>query len=218
MKLRSVILFAAILVPASAAQADAGVGARVGTMGIGGDVGFDVAPTLSARVGYSAFSWARHEHSSDVSYKSKLKLSNFSGLLDWSPAPTPFRLTGGLVFGDNKYTLQSEGGTFTTNGHTYNSNDASLSGAVKPGRRLAPYLGAGYGNVSGKGVNFYFDLGVIFHGSPKATINASCGAALSAAACAQLQSDAADESRRLEDKLSKYKYYPVANIGITVGF
>jgi hypothetical protein len=41
---------------------------------------------------------------------------------------------------------------------------------------------------------------------------------LSAAACASLQSQAAAEQGRIEDKLKNFKYYPVANIGLTVGF
>ena len=219
MKLRWIALFSAIATSAGFAHA-AGVGLRAGTMGVGGDVGWDVAPSLGARVGYSAFTYKRHEDSTDVRYKSKLNLSNLSGLLDWSPAGA-FRLTGGIVLNDNKYTLTGEptGTTFTVNGHTYQASDVgSFGGTVRPGRRAAPYLGIGYGNVSRPGVNFYFDLGVIFQGSPKASINANCGAALSAGQCAQLQSDAAEEARRLDDKLSKYKYYPVANVGITIGF
>ena len=101
------------------------------------------------------------------------------------------------------------------NGTTYSSGN--LSGTVKSGRSVAPYLGVGYGNVSGLGVNFYFDLGVMFMGSPKVNLNASCGS-LSAAQCAQLQSDTAQEARNLESELKRFKYYPVANIGITIGF
>jgi hypothetical protein len=130
-------------------------------------------------------------------------------------------VTGGVILNDNRYDVngQPSNGTFTLNGNTYQASQVgSVNGTVKSGRPVAPYLGIGYGNVAGKGVNFYFDLGVMFQGSPKATLNASCGAGLSAAQCSQLQSDTAEESRRLEDKLSRYKYFPVANIGITIGF
>jgi hypothetical protein len=88
---------------------------------------------------------------------------------------------------------------------------------VKPEKSAAPYLGIGYGNVSGAGVNFYADLGVMFMGSPKATLTANCGS-LNATQCAQLQNQAAAEQAQLEDKLKNAKYYPVLNIGITIGF
>lgn len=218
MKLGGIILLAASMAAAGFAQA-AGVGLRAGTTGIGGDFGWDVAPTLGGRVGYSAFSYKTHVDSSDVKYNAKLNLSNLSGLLDWRFAGL-FRLSGGLVLNDNRYNLTSEpsGGTYTINGHPYPASGVGISGTVKPGRQAAPYLGFGYGNVAGAGVNFYFDLGVIFQGSPKASLSASCGASLTPAQCAQLQSDTAEEGRKVQDSLSRFKYYPVANVGISIGF
>jgi hypothetical protein len=204
---------------AGSAQA-AGVGVRAGTTGIGGDVGWSVAPTLNARIGYSALSWNHHLRETDVRYNAKLKLSNLSALLDWSPLG-PFRLTGGIVGNNNKYDLSGtpSGGTFTVNGTTYQASDVgNFGGTIKSGKSLVPYLGVGYGNVAGMGVNFYFDLGVMLQGSPKASLSANCGSALSASQCAQLQSDVAAEGRNLQDSLKRFKYYPVANIGITIGF
>jgi hypothetical protein len=58
----------------------------------------------------------------------------------------------------------------------------------------------------------------MFQGRPRANLNASCGASLSAAACSQLQSDTAAEQQRLEDKLKRFQYYPVLNVGVTIGF
>ena len=75
----------------------------------------------------------------------------------------------------------------------------------------------GFGNVSGLGVNFYADLGVMFLGSPRASLSANCGP-LTGGACTALQNEVAEEQRRLEDKLKNFKYYPVLNIGLTVGF
>lgn len=219
MKLREIVSVAAAIAAAGSAHA-AGVGVRAGTTGIGADVGWDIAPTLSARVGYSAFQYSTGVTSSDIRYDGKLKLSNLSGLIDWSPVG-PFRITGGLIANDNKLNVTGlpSGNTFTINGTTYQASDVgNLSGTVKAANRVAPYLGVGYGNVARAGVNFYFDLGVMYQGSPKATLNANCGAALSAAQCTQLQSDVAAEQQRLEDRLNKYRFYPVANIGITIGF
>ena len=113
------------------------------------------------------------------------------------------RLTGGFIFNGNKYDVRGDSG------------GGSIAGTVKPGKSAAPYLGVGYGNVSGMGVNFYADLGVMFQGSPKASLHAECGS-LSAAACASLQSQAAAEQGRIEDKLKNFKYYPVLNVGVTV--
>lgn len=205
MKVFKALTFVAALAAAGSVHAF-GVGARVGTTGVGGDVGWSLAPTLSARVGYSALSWSKDVSTDAVRYDGKLKLSNLSGMIDFSPLG-PFRLTGGLIYNGNKYDM-----------HGAPSGGGSIDGTLKSGKSLAPYLGVGYGNVAGKGVNFYADFGVMFQGSPKASLTANCSPSMSAGACAALRAQAADEQGRLEDKLKSFKYYPVANIGLTVGF
>ena len=215
MNLAKIFVATAIAAAAFPAQA-AGVGVRAGTTGIGADVGVNLAPTLDARVGYSYLSWKTH-YKSDVNYDSKLTLSNLNALLDFSPLPGAFRITGGLIANGNKADLHSTGGSYTINGTTYTNTTTSLNGTVKSGRSIAPYLGVGYGNVASAGVNFYFDLGIMFMGSPKASLSASCGS-LNAAQCAQLRNDLNVEQARIEDDLKHFKYYPVANIGLTIGF
>lgn len=205
---------------AGAAQA-AGVGLRAGTTGVGGDIGFGLMPTLSARIGYSGLSYNMTVDQTDVKYDAKLRLSNLNLLLDFSPLPGPFRVTGGFIINDNKadVTGQPTNGTYTINGVTYPAAAiGSLGGTVKAGNRAAPYLGIGYGNVAGAGVNFYFDLGVMFQGTPSASLSATCGSAVPAAACSQLQRDVAAEQTKLQNEISGFKYYPVANIGVTIGF
>jgi hypothetical protein len=57
----------------------------------------------------------------------------------------------------------------------------------------------------------------MFQGSPQVTLNLNCGTA-NPAQCAAAQSQLAAEQQRVQDKLDKYKYYPVINLGITIGF
>src|SRR6185295_192669 len=150
------ILLAALTVAAGSAQA-AGAGLRIGTTGLGADFGWEIAPTLGGRLGVSAGNWSADFNTSDVNYDAKLKLGNVNAFLDWSPFG-PFRLTGGFIANNNKIDLTGNPGF-----------DATVSGTVKPSNSFAPYLGVGYGNVWTRGVNFYFDVGVMFMGSPKAS-------------------------------------------------
>lgn len=193
------------LAAAGSAQA-AGVGVRVGTTGLGADIAWDLAPTLSARLGYSGGSLDHDTSTDTVHYDGKVKFSSVNTLLDFAPLGPFFRLSGGFMFSDSKYDVRGDTGS-----------GSSISGTVKPGKSAAPYLGIGYGRVSGAGVNFYADLGIIFQGSPRASLTASCGS-LSAGSCTALQNQVAAEQARLEDKLKDLKYYPVLNVGITVGF
>ena len=204
------VLVVALATAAGFAQAG-GVGVRAGTTGVGADYGFDIAPTLGGRVGLSAMNFNTHVDTSDVRYDAKAKVLTGSLLLDWSPLG-PFRISGGFMPNNNKIDLTGQpsgGGSFPAG--------SELTGQVKPERSFAPYLGVGYGNVWTKGVNFYFDLGVMFQGSPEVSLSLNCGTA-SPAQCAAAQARLEEERQRVQDKVDKYKYYPVANIGLTIGW
>ena len=217
--IRLAVVIAALLGAGSASAA--GVGIRAGTTGIGGDIAFDLVPTLSARVGYSWLNFNASVDSTDTNYDGKTKLSNGNLFLDWAPLGPLFRVTGELILNSNKVdvTAQATGGTYTLGGTTYSAADVgSLTGTVKSGNSAAPYLGIGYGRVAGAGVNFYADLGVMFQGTPKATLTSTCGAATPAALCSQIQASTALEAIDLQDSIKNFKYYPVASIGVTIGF
>jgi len=204
--------FLVALISAAAGSAQAGgVGLRAGTTGLGADFGFDIAPTLGGRVGLSAMNWNTHVDTSDVRYDAKAKILTGSLLLDWSPLG-PFRVSGGFMPNNNKIDLTGQpsgGGTFPAG--------SNVTGNVKPERSFAPYLGVGYGNVWTKGVNFYFDLGVMFQGTPEVSLSLNCGSA-NPAQCATAQTRLEAERQRVQDKVDRYKYYPVANIGLTIGW
>ncbi len=217
--IRLAVVITALLGAAEASAA--GVGVRAGTTGIGGDVAVELVPTLAARAGYSWLNFNTSVDSTDVNYDAKTKLSNANLFLDWAPLGPLFRITGGVIFNDNKVdvTAQANGGTYTLGGTTYPAAAVgSLTGTVKSGSSAAPYLGIGYGRVSGAGVNFYADLGVMFQGTPKATLTATCGPATPAALCSQIQASTALEAIDLQDSIKNFKYYPVANIGVSIGF
>lgn len=210
MRYGKAVLVAALIAAAGTAQAG-GIGLRAGTTGVGADLGWDIAPTLGGRIGLSGMNVNTDVDTSDVRYDAKVKILTGSLLLDWSPLG-PFRISGGFMPNRNKVNLSGQpsgGGSFPAG--------SSLTGEVKPGKSFAPYLGVGYGNVWTKGVNFYFDLGVMFQGSPQVSLSLDCGTA-SAADCATAQARLEEERQRVQDKVDKYKYYPVANIGLTIGW
>jgi hypothetical protein len=204
--MKKTLLYLAALAACGTAQA-AGVGVRIGTTGLGVDVAKNIAPTLDVRVGYSGGSWGYDSSTSGASYKGDIKLSNLNALLDFHPLGPLFRISGGVIFNKNKYDA-----TGTPNGQA-----GSFNATVESGKTAAPYLGIGWGNVAGAGVNFYADLGVMFMGTPKATISANCSG-LSAGQCTTLQSQVATEQQNLQDKLDRFKAYPVLNVGLTIGF
>ncbi len=204
--MKKALVFVAALAACGTAQAT-GVGVRIGTTGLGVDVATKIAPLLDARVGYSGGSWGYDASTSNVNYTGDVKLSNLNALLDFHPLGPLFRLSGGVIFNKNKYEATG----------TVSGQPGSFDAKVESGKTAAPYLGIGWGNVAGAGINFYADLGVMFMGTPKATITANC-AGLSGAQCSALQNQTATEQQNLQDKLDRFKAYPVLNIGVTIGF
>ena len=67
--IRLAVVITALLGAGSASAA--GVGIRAGTTGIGGDVAFELVPTLSARFGYSWLNFNTSVDSTDVNYDAK---------------------------------------------------------------------------------------------------------------------------------------------------
>jgi hypothetical protein len=204
-------ILAAALAAAGSAHAG-GIGVRAGTTGVGVDLGGDVIPTLGWRLGLSGMNVNTHVDTNDVRYDAKAKVLTGSLLLDWSPLG-PFRISGGFMPNRNKIDLTGQpsgGGSFPAG--------SSLTGEVKPERSFAPYLGIGYGNVWTRGVNFYFDLGIMFQGSPQVSLSVNCGPNEGTAGCTQARNEVEAERQRVQDKVDRYKYYPVANIGLTIGW
>lgn len=204
--MKALALFAAALAVHGMAHG-AGVGIRAGTTGIGADLAVNVAPALDARVGYSGLKWSYDTKTSNASYNGDFKLSNLNALLDFHPFGPLFRLSGGVIFNQNKYDAVGRP----------SSGPGAFSATVKSGRSAAPYLGVGWGNVAGTGVNFYADAGVMLMGTPKASINADC-TGLTGAQCTSLRGQVASEEQRLQDELKRLKAYPVLNLGFSIGF
>lgn len=197
-----------------------GIGARAGTTGVGGDVAWEVAPSVSARVGYSGLTVHAGLEESGVDYDAHLKLSNLSAIIDWQVLG-PFRLSLGGVVHDNRFRLRGRAGSdgnIELNGNSYAGSDLSLTGRLKAHRSVAPYMGLGYGSVSGRGVNFYGDFGFILQGNYQATLDVSCGSSVSSDDCTTMRSDAAAEANALEASLKNVRLWPVINIGLTMGF
>jgi hypothetical protein len=208
----------------SLAQADVGIGLRGGTMGFNADLDIGITERLNARLAYNFLNYDYTVEDTDVTYDGELEIGSFSALLDWHAFGGGFRFTGGAVSAGPKIIMDgtpAPGTTVEIGDTTYTAAQVgSLTGEMKFGDSVAPYIGIGYGNVVGKNhrVTFLFDLGVVYTGAPTVTLNTVCGSALNASQCAQLQSDTQAEVDDLKNEASGYEWYPVINLGIGIRF
>ncbi len=216
-------LIATLGFTSTSARAETGIGLRAGTMGLGVDFDISLLEKLNFRLGYNGLNVNKDVSDTDVNYDGEIKISSFSGLLDWHVAGGGFRLTGGLVGSGPKINVVGapSGGTYDLGNNTYTASQiGSLRGEIKLGNSAAPYLGVGWGNaVSTKHrVSFLFDLGLIYGGEPDVALTAICGAGVPAPTCAQLQVDVQREIQELKDDVSTIRWYPVISFGIGVRF
>ena len=206
---------------AAANAADIGVSATAGTTGLGLHVSFPIQPKLNARVGFGYLNYDNSGSTADADYNFKMKLRTFDVLADYFPMDNGFRMTGGLVYNGNKVDVDMKpksGTDYVVNGITYNAAQAgSINGSVDF-KKIAPYLGIGWGNaVANKGWGFSADLGVMFQGSPRTSLTSS-DCQLDAATCTKLASDIAVENTKLNDKVNSFNAYPVLRVGASYRF
>jgi hypothetical protein len=222
--MKTTYLALALLAGFSCAAANAGdvaVSATAGTTGLGLHASFPVQPKLNARIGFGYLNYDDTGSTSDADYNFKLKLRTFDVLADYFPMDNGFRMTGGLVYNGNKVDVDMKaksGAQYVVNGTTYTAAQAGAINGNVDFKKIAPYLGIGWGNaVANKGWGFTADLGVMFQGSPNTTLtNSGCQA--TAAICAQLASDITVEKTKLRDKVDSYKTYPVLRVGASYRF
>ena len=210
-----------LLLPA-VSQADTSLGLRAGTLGLGAELSFAVSQRLALRLGADTYSPKTVTVTQqDVDYDAKAKLRSASLLVDWFPFANNFRISLGAMINQNKVTATGKpnsNGQFTINGQPINASDVGSLDAEVSFKKTVPYLGIGYGRPINGGLSFISDLGVMFQGSPKSTLTATCSPTASAPNCTTLQNAVASEQATLQDDLSKFKYYPVFSIGLAYTF
>lgn len=122
---------------------------------------------------------------------------------DWYPGDGGFRLSGGVVFNNNKITISGTGNV--------NNKPATVNGEIKMSDGVAPYLGIGYSTrpKAAKGFGFNYDLGVMFQ-NPKSTLTAT-GAGVT-------QGDIDTQNAKVQDAINKLKVMPVLALGVSYSF
>lgn len=195
--------------------------ARIGSNGLGAEVGLGLGPMLGVRANFLGGSIDRDEVESNIRYEGTFKLSNGALLLDLHPFAGNFRLSGGLVYNANKLdaTGRGDGGTIEINGIDYPAAAVGTLQAAVRWDKASPYLGLGWGSrpQASPGLFLSADLGA-FYMKPTATLTGSCGSALPSLACTQLQSDIRAEEQQFRDEVNKYKLYPVLSVGVGYRF
>ncbi len=196
-----------------------GVTTRVGTLGIGIDVAKSITPQFDARLGFNFGSASSSRTESGIDYDASLNLSSIQLLGDYHPFGGGFRITGGLLSQNNKFSVVSKpnsSGSYTIGGISYPASQVGgITGEYTFGNSIAPYLGIGFGQPANEGFGFNADLGVLFTGSPKVTLNAT-NPVFNNTPITRTPLD--NQARQTENDLKGFNIYPVLSIGLSYGF
>ena len=203
-------------------SADSSIGLRAGSLGLGVELSYAVSQRFALRLATDAYTRNFTSTQQDIEYDGKAKLKTISFLADLFPFANNFRISLGVFSNGNKLTGTGTptGGTFVIDGVTYNASDVGTLDAEVSFKKTVPYFGIGYGRPINSGFSFIGDLGVMFQGSPTATLTASCGGAapVGSAACDSIRASVANEQATVNDDIKKFKYYPVLTLGLSYTF
>ena len=190
------------------------------TLGFGVQVATALIPgTLDAAVGFNHTTFNKNgtytSNGDNIPYSGSLRLQSIPVLLDYYPFHGVFRITGGVMVNENDMSVLASGGSgsYTINGDTYTAQQVgTLTGKIA-WRRVAPYLGIGWGSKAARhsGFSMGFDVGVLMTGSPDVTLNAS-----GSASDQPLANDVAAAQAKANNQASSYRFWPV--IGLRVGY
>ena len=217
----SVLLIAVSLMAGSAAAQGVGGGLRIDTPGVGLELGGHVTERFGIRGLVSGGSLSHDYDEAGNRYDGKFRFGTGFLLADWHPYGTGFRVSGGLAYNNQRFegSARPGGGTINISGTNYSAAQVgSLDGRVRFSR-ASPYLGVGWGLAPRARSHLYFsaDLGVMYQ-RPSATLTGTCGSAIPASVCSQLQSDIRAEETEFRDASDDLRLYPVISVGFGLRF
>lgn len=187
---------------------------RISTLGAGLEVAKGFSLNFGVRAGFNYFSYEYDATESDVSYDLDLELKNFAILADWHPFEGAFRLSGGILLNGNGLTgLAKPTAPVAIGNANYDLTSVNLDISYNS---VAPYFGLGWDTTFGDDDNwgFAFDLGLIYSGSPDATLNVSGPDE----ANPLLADDLNRERQELQNDLDTLKWWPVVSAGVVYQF
>ena len=209
---------AVMAVPAYAQPVNVSIGAS--TLGLGVQVSTALIPgTLDLAVGINHLSESRTgtytSSNNSIPYHATLRLQTIPVLLNYYPFAGVFRITGGAMVNENRVSAYSfdPSGNYVINGQSYPGAEVGTFTGTMTYRRIAPYLGIGWGSKAARHLGFSmgFDVGVLFTGSPDVQLSAS-----NAGTVPGLSKNIAAAQANANSRASSYRLWPV--IGLRVGY
>jgi hypothetical protein len=220
---RTAVALAALMALALPAMAPAqiSVGARAGTLGLGGEVSFGVTRMLAIRGGIGAVPYEYNNSFEGVDYTVMAPERIWSVGVDVYPFGGGLRLSAGLL-NRPAFEMEANGTQQAEIGNqTYNAN-LDIQGSLSNDKETAPYAAIGFGRATGRGLGFFVDVGAAFVGEGAISLSGSCTETMTSQPCpnfqAELQREEDQANQQLDDFGSFVKVHPILQFGMRFGF
>ena len=188
---------------------------KIGTPGLGIDLGVRVHSWIVIRAGGALIPYEPAFTVADVDYSVEIPATGVAAV-DLHLGGTGFRVSGGVFYltDDVVFNADFSGSVELGDTEWTVSEVGSLRGTVAY-EDLSPFLSVGYGHASGRGAGIFLELGAAFIGEPGLELVSDGGSETGTAALnAALQA----EAEQAEDDLADASIYPILNIGVRIGF
>ena len=210
-----------------------GVGVKMSTLGIGGDVAIAVSHRTNVRFGFNAFSYGHTFDKDGVTYGGTLDLRSAQATYDIFLLKGLHVSPGVLFYNGNQVTANASvpgGQTFTLSNTSYISDAANpVTGTGKLSLyKAAPMMLFGIGNLVPRNSHHFstsIEIGAAYQGPPRVTLNLGGSACDSTGLFCRtissdptIQSNIAAEQAKLNKSASPYKFYPVLSFGVGYKF
>lgn len=197
------------------------VSPQVSSLGLSGQVGYRTDYDFSVRGAWNQIDLHKSFKVDNVRYHSDIKLKSMGLLFDYFPWNNGFHFTAGIYRNDNK--VRADGyldgsiaipignRTFHIDGKTLGEVNAKIEYAP-----IAPYLGVGYHSVTERGFSFAADLGVLYQGNARVSLEPP--SRIRNINDPRINARTEQQKRDLESKANKARWYPVVSLGLTYTF
>jgi hypothetical protein len=211
-----------------------GIGVKGSFLGGGVEVAARATHRTNVRAGFDMFSYSRGFNKDSIAYKGQLNFKTVDAHYDIFPFAGKFHVSPGVLayIGDPiTATAAVPGGqSFSLGGKTYYSDaTAPLTGNGKiKFNQVSPMATFGWGNLVPRNHGHFsvpVELGAVFQGSPKATLNLAGNVCDSpgvncrpVATDPTVQTNILSEQTKVNNSMSFFKVYPIISIGFGYSF
>lgn len=200
------------------------VRAEVGTTGYGGAIGWSVNPSTGIVLGYNGgnIKWTDKLSVNGTDYD--LDMNNKTAYLNAQIRPFSnwLYVAAGVGYLDNDYDITSKVGAdnhVTVDGtryHTIGSTTADIKGKLKY-NEFAPYLGLGVSPAITNRFGLFGEIGAYYTGNPDVSFQYDKNLVPNQAGDRSITTAINSLTQSIRDD-NKYKYLPVAKVGISARF